>query len=56
MDNHGVTVHNKKGQVMLEQQFFFEISIHLTKKSKAQWAKGVHIFCTSSNHRVREEK
>ena len=41
MDTPGV---HEKGQVMLEQQFFFEISIHLTKKSKVQWVKGVHIF------------
>ena len=42
MDNW-VTVHEKRPGYARAASFF-EISIHLTKKSKAQWVKGVHIF------------
>ena len=54
MDNW-VTVHEKRPGYARAASFF-EISIHLTKKSKVQWVKGVHIFCISCNHCVREEK
>ena len=54
MDNW-VTVHEKRPGYARAAIFFRDL-YSFDKKSKAQWIKGVHIFCTSYNHCVREEK